>query len=224
MYIPNRGRADHDTVATALYAGGAIERRHKMDEEAGASVLSRCPELPRHLWTVEEYHRMGESGLLDDARVELIEGEIIEMVPIGDAHAAVSNRLNRLLVLAVGDRGIVAVGNPVRLSPRTEPQPDFSVLRPRADYQTRGPRPEDVMLAVEVSDTTLRQDRRVKLALYARAGIPEFWIVNLEVGEIEVYRSPTGDTYASVERKGVSEVATIAALAGVTISIGEILR
>ena len=195
-----------------------------MDVEAGASVLSRCPELPRHLWTVEEYHRMGEVGLLDaDTRVELIEGEIVEMAPIGDAHAATSNRLNRLLVLAVGERGIVAVGNPVRLSQRSEPQPDFSVLRPRADYQTKGPRPEDVMLAVEVSDTTLRRDRRVKLALYARAGIPEFWIVNLEVREVEIYRSPGGDSYASVERKGPGDVVTMEALPGVTIAISQIL-
>ena len=195
-----------------------------MDVEARASVLSRCPELPRHLWTVEEYHRMGEVGLLDaDTRVELIEGEIVEMAPIGDAHAATSNRLNRLLVLAVGERGIVAVGNPVRLSQRSEPQPDFSVLRPRADYQTKGPRTEDVMLAVEVSDTTLRRDRRVKLALYARAGIPEFWIVNLEVREVEIYRSPGGDSYASVERKGPGDVVTMEALPGVTIAISQIL-
>jgi Uma2 family endonuclease len=195
-----------------------------MDVKAGASVLSRCPELARHLWTVEEYHRMGEVGLLDaDARVELIEGEIVEMAPIGDAHAAISNRLTRLLVLAVGERGIVAVGNPIRLSQRSEPQPDFSVLRPRADYQTRGPRPEDVMLAVEVSDTTLRRDRRVKLALYARAGIPEFWIVNLEVREVEIYRSLAGDSYASVERKGARDVVTMEALPGVTIAISQIL-
>ena len=195
-----------------------------MDVEARASVLSRCPELPRHLWTVEEYHRMGEVGLLDaDTRVELIEGEIVEMAPIGDAHAATSNRLNRLLVLAVGERGIVAVGNPVRLSQRSEPQPDFSVLRPRADYQTKGPRPEDVMLAVEVCDTTLRRDRRVKLALYARAGIPEFWIVNLEVREVEIYRSLAGDSYASVERKGSGDVVTMEALPGVTIAISQIL-
>lgn len=157
-----------------------------MDVETGASVLSRCPELPRHRWTVDEYHRMGEVGLLDpDVRVELIEGEIVEMAPIGDLRAAISNRLNSLLVVTVGERGIVAVGNPVRLSQNTEPQPDFTVLRPRAGYETRGPRPEDVMLAVEVSDTTLRRDRRVKLALYARAGIPEFWIVNLELREVE---------------------------------------
>jgi Uma2 family endonuclease len=209
----------------------ASERRREMDVEAGASVLSRCPELPRHLWTVDEYHRMGEVGLLDaDARVELIEGEIVEMAPIGDAHAAAANRLTRLLVLAVGERGIVAVGNPVRLSPRSEPQPDFSVLRPRADYQTRGPRPEDVMLAVEVSDTTLQRDRQVKLTLYASVGIREFWIVNLEAREVEIYRSPTGDTYASVERKGLGGVATIEALPttiealpGVTIVISQLL-
>ena len=195
-----------------------------MDVEAGASVLSRCPELRRHLWTVDEYHRMGEVGLLDaDARVELLEGEIVEMAPIGDAHAAISNRLNRLLVLAVGERGIVAVGNPVRLSLHSEPQPDFSVLRPRADYQTRGPRPEDVILAVEVSDTTLRRDRQVKLAMYASAGIPEFWIVNLEIREVEIYRSPAGDTYASVERKGPVNVATIVGLPGVSIAIGQML-
>lgn len=195
-----------------------------MDVETGASVLSRCPELPRHRWTVDEYHRMGEVGLLDpDIRVELIEGEIVEMAPIGDLHAAISNRLTRLLVMTVGERGIVAVGNPVRLSENSEPQPDFTVLRPRAGYETRGPRPEDVMLAVEVSDTTLRRDRRVKLALYARAGIPEFWIVNLEPREVEIYRSPAGDTYASVERKGPRDVTTIDALPGVTIAIGQIL-
>jgi Uma2 family endonuclease len=195
-----------------------------MDLETGASLLSRCPELPRHRWTVEEYHRMGEVGLLDpDVRVELIEGEIVEMAPIGDAHAAISNRLTRLLVVTVGERGIVAVGNPVRLNQNSEPQPDFSVLRPRGDYETRGPCPDDVMLAVEVSDTTLRRDRRVKLALYARAGIPEFWIVNLETREVEIYRSPAGDVYASVEQKGPGDVTTIDALPGVTIPIRQVL-
>jgi Uma2 family endonuclease len=167
---------------------------------------------------------MGEVGLLDaDARVELIEGVIVEMAPIGDAHAAISNRLNRLLVVAVGERGIVAVGNPIRLSGHSEPQPDFSVLRLRDEYHTRGPRPEDVMLAVEVSDTTLRRDRRVKLALYASAGIPEFWIVNLEAREVEVYRSPAADAYGAVERKRPGDVVTIEALPGLAIAISQIL-
>jgi len=195
-----------------------------MNVETGASVLSRCPELPRHRWTVDEYHRMGEVGLLDpDVRVELLDGEVVEMAPIGVLHAAVSNRLTRLLVVSVGERAIVAVGNPVRLNLHSEPRPDFAVLRPRADYETRGPRPKDVLLAVEVSDTTLRRDRRVKLALYARAGIGEFWIVNLETRELEIYRSPAGDTYATVERQGPGDIATIDALSGVTVAISQIL-
>ena len=136
-----------------------------MDTETGTSVLSCCPDLPRHRWTVDDYHRMAEVGLLDpDARVELIEGEIVEMAPVGDAHIAISNRLTRLLVLAVGDRGVVSAGNPVRLNRLSEPQSDFTVLRPRVDYDTRRPHSEDVMLAVEVSDTTLRTDRRVRNA------------------------------------------------------------
>jgi len=195
-----------------------------MDQAQGVSVLSLCPDLPRHRWTVDDYHRMGEVGLLDrDDRVELIEGEIVEMAPIGDGHADASNRLTRLLVLAVGESGIVAVGNPVRIPPYSEPQPDFAILRPRGGYNTRGPRPEDVLLAVEVSDTTLRRDRKVKLALYAGAGIPEFWIVNVEVREVEIYRTPSGDRYASVERKGPGSAATIEALPGVTIPISQIL-
>jgi Uma2 family endonuclease len=195
-----------------------------MDMETGASVLSRCPELPRHRWTVDDYHRMAEVGLLEpDARVELIEGEIVEMAPIGDPHIAVSIQLNHLLVAAVGARGRVSAANPVRLNPHSELQPDFSVLRPRADFRARGPRPEDVMLVVEVSDTTLRVDRRVKCPLYVRAGIPEYWIVNLEAGYIEVHRSPKGDTYASVERKGPGDVVTIEALPGVTIAVSQIL-
>ena len=195
-----------------------------MDRETGTSVLSRCPDLPRHRWTVDDYHRMAEVGLLDaDARVELIEGEIVELAPIGDPHIAASIRLLHLLVAAVGERGGVSAANPVRLNPHSEPQPDFSVLRPRADYRTRGPRPDDVMLAVEVSDTTLRRDRGVKRPLYARAAIPECWIVNLEERYVEVHRSPASDTYASVEIKRPGDVATIEALPGATIEVSQIL-
>src|ERR1700733_118976 len=151
-------------------------------------VLSRYPAAPRHLWTVDEYHRMGEAGILtEDDRVELIEGELVAMAPIGSEHAAASNSLTRMLVLAVGDRGIVAVGNPVRLNRHSEPQPDFSVLRPRDDYRKTLPRPEDTMLAVEVANTSLDYDRKVKLALYGRRGIPEVWIVNLAAKEVEVH-------------------------------------
>ena len=193
-----------------------------MDRE-DLGVLSRYPAAPRRLLTVDEYHRMGEAGILtEDDRVELIEGELVEMAPIGSEHVAATNSLTRLLVLAVGDRGIVSVGNPVRLNRHSEPQPDFAVLRPRDDYRTTLPRPEDTMLAVEVANTSLEYDRKVKLALYARSGIPEVWIVNLAAEEVEVYRSPVADGYTSVARAGRSDALTITAIPGVLIPVAGI--
>ena len=186
-------------------------------EELG--VLSRYPATPRRLLTVDEYHRMGEAGVFtEDDRVELIEGELVALVPIGSEHVAATNALNRLLVLAVGDRGIVSVQSPVRLTQRSEPQPDFAVLKPR-DYRTTLPRPEDTMLAVEVANTSLDYDRTVKLVLYASSGIPEMWIVNLAAGKVEVYRSPAGDQYASVTRAGRSDELTMEALPDVRIPV-----
>jgi Uma2 family endonuclease len=186
-------------------------------------LLSRYPAARRRLLTVDEYHRMGEAGILtDDDRVELIEGELVAMAPIGSEHIASANALNRLLVLAVGDRGIVSVGNPVWLNRHSEPQPDFTVLKPRDDYRKTLPRPEDTMLAVEVSNTSLDFDRKVKLALYARSGIPEVWIVNLAAQEVEVHRSPAADNYTSVTRAGRSDDLTIEALPGVLIPVAMI--
>jgi len=186
-------------------------------------VLSRYPATPRRLLTVDEYHRMGQAGILtEEDRVELIEGELVAMAPIGSEHAAATNALTRLLVLAVGDRAIVSVGNPVRLSQRSEPQPDFAVLKPRGDYKTMLPRPEDTMLAVEVANSSLDYDRKIKLALYARSGIPEVWIVNLAAGEVEVYQSPVADRYTASARAGRSDTLTITALPGALIPISEI--
>jgi Uma2 family endonuclease len=190
-------------------------------EETG--LLSRYPATKRRLLTVDEYHRMGEAGILTaDDRVELIEGELVAMAPIGSEHVAATNALTRLLVLAVGDRGIVSVGNPVRLSRHSEPQPDFAVLRTRDDYRTALPRPEDTLLAVEVANTSLDYDRNVKLALYARSGIPEVWIVNLAAEEVEVYRSPIGDSYSARARVGGSDTLTIEAIPEVRIPVAEI--
>jgi Uma2 family endonuclease len=190
-------------------------------EESG--VLARYPAVPRRLLTVDEYHRMGEAGILtEDDRVELIEGELVELAPIGSAHVAASNTLTRLLVMAVGDRGIVSVQNPVRLTRRSEPQPDFAVLRPRSDYATMLPRPEDTFLVVEVAASSLDYDRTVKLALYARSRIPEVWIVNLSAGDVETYHSPVGDRYASMARAGRSDTLTITALPEVRITVADI--
>jgi Uma2 family endonuclease len=160
----------------------------------------KAQEVVRRRFTVHEYHRMGEAGILhEDDRVELIEGEIVEMAAIATRHFTCVNQLNRLLVRGVGDAAIVSVQNPVRLDEHTEPQPDLTVLRVR-DYRESLPMPEDVLLLIDFSDTTLAYDRGVKLPLYARAGIQEVWIVDLVGGVIERHTDPSGDGYRNLER------------------------
>jgi Uma2 family endonuclease len=166
-------------------------------------------ELPRRLFTVDEYERMGEAGILgEDDRVELIEGEILEMVPIGSGHAAGVNRLTQLFSRALGDRAIVSVQNPVRLSDLSAPQPDLALLRPREDfYASNHPRPEDVLLLVEVVETSLAYDR-AKLRVYAAAGISEVWLVNLPDGSLERYRRPGAAGFAETDvATGDAEIA-----------------
>lgn len=178
----------------------------------------------RHKLSVEDYHRLGEVGILsEDSRVELLEGELIEMAPIGGPHMAVVNRLNRLLVLAVGDLGVVSVQNPVRLPPHSEPQPDVAILKPRAgDAASAVPGPDDVLLMIEVADTTLTFDRTTKLNLYAKAGIAECWIVNLQSRCIEVYREPTAEGYSNKVDFQIGETVSPQALPAVQLAVTEI--
>jgi Uma2 family endonuclease len=151
----------------------------------------------RRRFTIEEYEKMAATGILaQDDRVELIDGEIVEMSPIGDPHAAAVMNLTHLLVPRVGDQARVAVQGPVRVPPRSIPQPDFAVLRPRS-YWHEGATTSDALLVIEVADTSLQYDRTVKLRLYARAGIPEYWIVDVNTEMVEVYRSPSGEGYAN---------------------------
>lgn len=151
----------------------------------------------RHRLTVDEYYRMAEVGLLSpDARVELIDGEIIDMAPIGSRHASAVSLLTQRLIRAVGDSAIVWSQSPVRLDVRSEPQPDLALLRPRADHYAGGhPAPPDVLLIVEVSDTTLDYDRNVKAGLYARYGIPALWIVDLAHGRLHTCQRPADGGY-----------------------------
>ncbi len=188
-------------------------------------LLTRNPWVARRALTVAEYHRMGEVGILTERdRVELIEGELIAMSPIGSEHSGTVNALNRMLVLAVGDRGVVAVQNPVQLDDLSEPEPDFAVLKPREDdYRKATPRPEEVLLIIEVADSSLAYDRAVKRSLYARHGIPEFWIVNLVAGEVEVCRTPSGDRYASVSRVGRESTLEPELLPGAAIPVAALL-
>jgi hypothetical protein len=154
----------------------------------------------RRRFTIEEYERMVETGILaQDDRVELIEGEIVEMSPIGDPHAAFVANLTHLLVQLVGDRARVWVQGPVRVPPRSKPQPDLALLRPRS-YVREGATTDDVLLVIEVADSSLRYDRTVKLRLYARAGIPEYWIVDANAETLEVYGVPSGERYTDHRR------------------------
>lgn len=156
--------------------------------------------LTRRRFTVEEYYRMGEAGILSqNERVELIEGEIVMMTPIGPPHAGTVHRLNRLWTSRLGDRVIVLVQNPVRLSLESEVQPDLALLRLRADFYVKShPEPGDVLLLIEVADTTAETDRRLKIPLYARTGIHEVWLLDLSRDRVEVYRQPTPDGYREI--------------------------
>ncbi|WP_447974968.1 Uma2 family endonuclease [Nitrospira sp. Kam-Ns4a] len=151
----------------------------------------------KRLFTVAEYHKMTEAGILgEDDRVELLEGEIVAMAPIGSRHAGVVNRLNRLFSQVVGDRAVVSVQNPIRLGEHSEPQPDLTLLRPRPDFYAQSyPSPEDVLLVVEVAETSADSDREVKLPLYARSGVPEVWLVDLAADTIEVSCCPAPQGY-----------------------------
>jgi hypothetical protein len=157
--------------------------------------------LKTHRFTVDEYHRMGEAGIFsEDDRVELLAGEIVEMSPIGPLHAGTVDRLNALFSSRLGGEVIVRVQNPLLLRTEdSEPQPDVVLLRPRPDFYARShPETQDVYLVIEVADTSVVADREVKLPIYARAGVPEVWLLDVATQRLEVYRHPIPDGYQDV--------------------------
>jgi Uma2 family endonuclease len=155
----------------------------------------------RHRLTVSDYHRMGETGILRPGnRTELINGEIIDMAPIGSRHGSAVKKLIQFLTLATRGRAIVSAQDPVLLAPFSEPQPDLMLLKPRTDfYAAEHPKPDGVLLVIEVADTTLRNDRDIKVPLYARHGLPEVWLVDLESRLLHAFRAPSDDGYAECE-------------------------
>lgn len=176
-------------------------------------------------YSVDDYEEMIRRGVLtENDRVELIRGEIVAKMPVGDRHLAGTNRFNRLLQRRVGDAAIVSVQNPIRLA-ESEPEPDISLLPPRQDdYASGKPGASDVLLLAEVSDWSLHYDRDVKRPLDAEAGITEFWIVNLVDECLEVYRDPQPDRtyrFERVLRRGDST--DIAAPPGVIIAVDDVL-
>ena len=177
----------------------------------------------KHRLTVGEYYRMAETGILaPDARVELIEGEIIDKSPIGSMHAGQVSRLAEIFTLALVERAIVRVQSPLALDDYNEPEPDISLLRYREDFYTGGhPRPEDVWLVVEVADTTLKYDRGVKLPLYAAHGIPEFWLLDIPDKRLLVHRDPdpANRSYRRVEVPDSLKSIALAALPDVKLDL-----
>ncbi|GAB6062212.1 Uma2 family endonuclease [Deferrisoma palaeochoriense] len=155
-------------------------------------------EPARRRFSVDEFHRMARAGIFgEDDRVELLEGEVVEMTPIGSRHAGCVRRLVHVLAGSAGDRFLLSVQDPLQLGPRTEVQPDLAILRPRDDfYASAHPQAKDALLVIEVADTSAETDRTVKVPLYAKAGVPEVWLVDLPDDRVEVYRHPEGGTYA----------------------------
>lgn len=177
--------------------------------------------VQRKRFSVADYHRMGEVGLLgEDDRVELIEGEIIEMTPIGSSHGGRVKQLNRLLTEAVGERAVIAVQDPVVLGERSEPEPDLALLRPRADFYTDAhPQAPDVWLLIEVADSSLAFDRDIKVPLYARHGIPEVWLVDIEHGQVLRFAAPRDGVYSVREVIDLSRPTPLPGLADRAIDL-----
>jgi Uma2 family endonuclease len=175
-------------------------REGAMAVEAAAETVEEAAEvrfeLPERLFTIEEFERIGKSGIFgEDERVELIDGRIVQMNPIGDDHAWNVTRLSGIFWQSGGV--VVHAQNPIRLGPRIAPEPDLAVLRATV-RQGRKPEPADILLIIEVANTSLTYDRQIKAALYARANILEYWIVDINGERVETYRDPSPAGYRSI--------------------------
>jgi len=178
-----------------------------------------------HRFTVDDYYRIVEAGLLPEgSRVELIRGQIVDMPAIGSPHFGMVIRLTRLMVPALAGRGLVSVRNSVRLDMESEPEPDVVVLAPREDDYDRAPHPgpSDVLLLIEVADSSLEYDTTTKAELYAESGIGEYWIVDLTGRVVEVHRRPVGGAYHEKRRAAAGETLDIAAVAGVSFLVSDL--
>lgn len=175
-------------------------------------------------FTVESYQRLAELGVLrEDDRVELIHGQVVEMTPIGDRHAGCVRRLHDLFADQALEVAIIDVQNPVVLGASEAPQPDLAVLKRRADRYPQHPRGRDILLVIEVADTSLAYDRDVKIPLYARAGIPEAWLVDLVADAISIYRGPGPEGYSDIVTVARGETLRPLLLPGVAIAADVVL-
>lgn len=182
-------------------------------------------EIERRLFTVNEYDRFIEVGVLtEDDPVELINGEVVKMSPISSSHVGCVHRLNRLFSQRLSDNVILHIQNPIHVDRYSEPEPDVVVLKYRDDYYSDSlPRPTDVLLLIEVAETSLSYDRRVKVPLYAKAGIQEVWVVNVEEKVIYGYRNPGKGKYQETSIVKPGETLTLTAFPEIVLQVGEII-
>lgn len=204
--------------------GGGFNRRGGVGHAHGIVMTMSVQPAP-YRFTVDEYERMGATGVFDpDDRLELIDGEIVIMAPIGSRHAGCVDRLNHLLFVQVGDRVVVRVQNPIRLGPRSEPQPDLALLRPRDDfYAAAHPGPADVLLVVEVADATLNYDLGAKAALYARSGIATLWVIDLAGRGVNVLSEPTAGGFRTATRATAGDSVVVDGLDDATVAVVDVL-
>lgn len=174
-------------------------------------------------WTLEEYHRMIDAGLLDDRRVELIRGEIVEIPPEGKPHAYFSSESGFFLARRLEGRAMVRQAKPITLPNQSEPEPDVAVVKPLGrEYLKHHPYPEDIFWLIEYSNATLAKDLKTKSLVYAEVNIPEYWVVNLKDHSITVFRSPQGGTYASCTTYTAGKIIPLA-FPDVTISLSDLV-
>ena len=187
-------------------------------------VYTKHPSAIRR-FTVDEYYAMAEAGILaPDERVELLAGEIITMAPIGSRHAFCVTQLTESLFEALGRRVTIRVQNPIRLTSGNEPEPDIAVLRRSSDgYASAHPRPEDVLLLIEVADSTIGFDRRHKVPMYAMYGIPEVWLFDVNARGVEVYDEPLAGGYTRMRAFGVGDILTPLAFPEINIRVSEVM-
>ena len=183
------------------------------------------PRLNTFRLNISQYHQMSEAGIFsENDKVELINGEIIEMSPIGRRHTACVNRLNSVFSQLLGNKVIIAVQNPIILNNLSEPEPDIALLKPRADFYESGhPQPQDIFLLIEVADSSLEYDRDVKIPLYATSGISEVWLVDIYEQVIIVYRYPSENGYSDIQTLSRGEKLSIQAFPEINLVVNDIL-
>jgi Uma2 family endonuclease len=182
--------------------------------------------ISKKRFTADEYQRMGQVGILsEDDRVELIDGEVVAMTPIGARHCACVDGVTRAMVIGAGDRAIVRVQGSVRLHLYTEAEPDLVLLRPRVDfYASRHPGPADILLIVEIAESSIDYDRDVKARIYAESGVPEYWLADLNANLVSCYSAPHEGTYRSLQQYHGGQTITPQLLPQCPVAVDLLLR